>query len=481
MPAPPEFFPQRDALGIDGQRAAVFVYQEDRASRVRQVLQEFQVQSSDDYIRRGCELVAVRSIPMSGFATSYPAVRFVEGLQDLTELRAALGLSESLAPVTYGPFCFLIDPDGSVRVATDAVRASAVWGELTRALHEVTFAPGEADGEQPALSFAEDEAMRQAAWLENAEWAKVLEQNEELRQPSRWWLDGILDSPKDGSKYLSASQQPLLPSWTEEALKDDPVKARIARDAPAWYVQKMMALEASASEYDEPTSFFELWARGVPDAIANVPALPPDPAEAAARERLERMESALAALQADGTAAALLEPLRQQVADLKAEQQQRLAQRQQAAAVEAVAPLAPTVSDADVAMTLERAGMLALGLRRSGTSTRSRQRLRLLRELEATVAELEADGYRNEQVLRPLKEQVAAAYASAPADVRAAAEAAAARSGADDDDDDDEAPLTAREVLATFGERAIENLGAAAERIDIDLTKWRLGFKDKRP
>jgi hypothetical protein len=105
----------------------------------------------------------------------------------------------------------------------------------------------------------------------------------------------------------------------------------------------------------------------------------------------------------------------------------------------------------------------------------------LLRELEATVAELEADGYRNEQVLRPLKEQVAAAYASAPADVRAAAEAAAARSGADDDDDDDEAPLTAREVLATFGERAIENLGAAAERIDIDLTKWRLGFKDKRP
>ena len=61
-----------------------------------------------------------------------------------------------------------------------------------------------------------------------------------------------------------------------------------------------------------------------------------------------------------------------------------------------------------------RAEMLALGLSRSATSSQSTRRLRLLRELEASVRELEGDGFREAAVLSKLKAQIKESYASAP-------------------------------------------------------------------
>ena len=107
--------------------------------------------------------------------------------------------------------------------------------------------------------------------------------------------------------------------------------------------------------------------------------------------------------------------------------------------------------------------MLALALERSGTSVESRRRLRLLRELEATVAELEDEGYKNEDVMGPLRAAVAAGWETAPPDAVAEARADA-RAGK-------EKPLSAEDVR--------EMLGDALGRLDIDLSKWRFRIKDE--
>ena len=136
MAEPPATFPQRDELGIDGCRSVVVVYREDTANRVRQTLAEFE-RTAEDYASRGCILVALRATPLAGFEDRFPAFQFKKGLERLTKLRAALGLSDSLEAVQFGPRVYLVDPDGSIRVMSDEIRSSSIWGEVTRALHEV--------------------------------------------------------------------------------------------------------------------------------------------------------------------------------------------------------------------------------------------------------------------------------------------------------------------------------------------------------
>ena len=63
---------------------------------------------------------------------------------------------------------------------------------------------------------------------------------------------------------------------------------------------------------------------------------------------------------------------------------------------------------------LQRAEMLALGLSRSATSKQNTRRVRLLRELEASVQELEAEGFSDRAKLKELKEQIKTSYATAP-------------------------------------------------------------------
>ena len=115
--------------------------------------------------------------------------------------------------------------------------------------------------------------------------------------------------------------------------------------------------------------------------------------------------------------------------------------------------------------------MLALGLSRSGTSSQSTRRLRLLRELEESVKELVADGFDDQTVLAPLRAQVAASYASAPPEFVAAAKAAAAAEAG--------VPrLSFDEIVAEIAGLAgavRDNMG----RVTVDPAKWSLRFGSK--
>jgi hypothetical protein len=117
----------------------------------------------------------------------------------------------------------------------------------------------------------------------------------------------------------------------------------------------------------------------------------------------------------------------------------------------------------NVVQALERAALLATALSRSGTDPKSGRRLRVLRELEATVAELEGEGYKNEDVLAPLRKQVAAGWATAPPDAVAAARAK------------DAPPLTPEDMTSMLGDAFKKGVG----RIDLDLAKWRFRIKDE--
>ena len=118
--------------------------------------------------------------------------------------------------------------------------------------------------------------------------------------------------------------------------------------------------------------------------------------------------------------------------------------------------------------TLERANLLALGLSRSSTSTDTRRRLRLLRELEATVEEILADGCPPDaDVLKPLKERIEMAWATAPVEERTKreAEVAAARAFAEGDGGE---LLSYEEFAAAMADLVPE--------VDFDLSRWRLTF-----
>ena len=428
MAEPPATFPQRDELGIDGCRSVVVVYREDTANRVRQTLAEFE-RTAEDYASRGCILVALRATPLAGFEDRFPAFQFKKGLERLTKLRAALGLSDSLEAVQFGPRVYLVDPDGSIRVMSDEIRSSSIWGEVTRALHEVTWTPAELDeqqkeAEEERLTFQEDEARRQSAYKRDADWADKISKDESLQQPTRWWFDGIMDSPGSGY-YLTGSEQPLLPASGGNR-KDDRASAQIESEAPEWYKEKMRRLDAKAADEDAsnmPSSFLELWT---------------NEAEKAKQARLD--------------AAAANKALPKGVTS-----------RPGWTPPEPPAAAQKLPDEMNVVQALERAALLATALSRSGTDPKSGRRLRVLRELEATVAELEGEGYKNEDVLAPLRKQVAAGWATAPPDAVAAARAK------------DAPPLTPEDMTSMLGDAFKKGVG----RIDLDLAKWRFRIKDE--
>ena len=92
----------------------------------------------------------------------------------------------------------------------------------------------------------------------------------------------------------------------------------------------------------------------------------------------------------------------------------------QGAAQGAAAEAGEGASAGEAASALVRAEMLALGLRRSSSGGLNTRRLRLLRELELAVGELEADGFAraNAEAMAPLRAQLKESYAAAPPEVR---------------------------------------------------------------
>ena len=270
-------FPSREVIGIDGRRAVVLVYSEDDVARVDEVLGLFD-DSGDDYAQRGCRIVALRSKTKPDHVADFPSIVFRDGLEGLDEVREELELTD-LSAVLYRPRAYLVDPDGSVRAESAAVRATTIWSEITRALHAVTVAPGAPSALEAAKpTFQEDEAQRQASYSKNAAWAEVLEKDESLRQPTRGWFDG-LGEVNDGTGYLAAGEidQPLLPAAGAQKLtSEDGV------EAPEWYAQAKARADAKVIE-DERKYGKKMLAAGPSASSTNRPEVCTEPPRRLAR------------------------------------------------------------------------------------------------------------------------------------------------------------------------------------------------------
>jgi hypothetical protein len=435
--SPQLYFPQRDQVGCDGQRACIIVYNDDRTKAAQAVLAEF-TKSVEDYAQRGFALVAVRAEADPKVERNFPHIRFYGGLEELGELRAALGLQGSLSAVEYNPRAYLVDPDGAVRLVSDSVRATSMWGEVTRALHAEVVLPSEAREAaaralQAADNFKADELSRQADFKEAAEWAQILKEDESLQMPSRWWLDGMFDGP--GGKYLSASQQKLL---NEAGVK--PVVSAEGVVAPEWFAEAKA--RAEAKQKDEELQ------------VAELPSGP-----GPAKQLVDAIFGGGGSGDGDGD--------RKEAVDAAA-----------AAKAAAKAAAAAKTGDGDdkgpppSQSVLERARLLALGLRQSGTSKESGRRLRLLRELEATVAELEEEGCRDDEILSPLKEVVATSWANAPAEALEEAEAAARSASR-------QTPASVDEQVKQLTDDLVEALGDLVPVLDVDFSKWKWSVRSK--
>ena len=431
----PLFIPQRETFGCDGQRAVILIFVNDQANRVQSALKLFEA-SSDDYSRRGCKLVALRSRPDPRSESRYPSFSFQEGLEEKAELRAALGL-EDLQPVFYGPRAYLVEPNGNVCQMSEGVRMDAIWTEITQALHAMTEDPGapkERSAEEVLAEFEADQAQRVQAYKEGADWARVLEEDESLRQPTRWWLDGIGDGPSGGPKYLSASERKMLPEAGVPRLS-----SKDGVQAPEWYALAKQRAEAKQSAQVRSSSSGS--GQGGQGASSN------DQPASGYPFGMDPRKSSPAAAFLDG-----------------------LMGKNPAGGATPPPPPPDAAQAAQAAYTLpsdstmERANLLALGLSRSAPTADSRRRLRLLRELEETVAEIEAEGCPPDaEILQPLKARIAAAWGSAPPEAiakRQAEEAAAVR---------------AEENGGRFTyEDFVEVLSDAVPDVELDLAKWRL-------
>jgi len=153
----------------------------------------------------------------------------------------------------------------------------------------------------------------------------------------------------------------------------------------------------------------------------------------------------------------------------------------EAARADEVAAAAAPASDGFDSV-LERVGLLSLGLSRSGTSTESPRRLRLLGQLESSVAELEQSGFSDDELLGAWNAQIEAAWASVPPEALAARQARSM-------------VAAERDKKKNLFERAGDMLGNAAEanlnevldaigdslptEVDFDVAKWRLRLKKK--
>ena len=426
-------FPNPEAIGAGGRLCAVVFYARDGVSKVEALLRAFQ-NTADDYAELECSLVAVRSVesvegfkPMdksADYAQWFPSFEFVNGLEGLADAQAAI--SSDLPKLVQNPRVVLLDPDSKVLALASDTRVNGLHGDITRALKAATSSEAPADGRSPGDKFEEDQRRRQEAYGEHKDWAEILCDNPELRQPTRYWFDGLYDGPaKEGDLLEAAAQQNLLSGAEQRKLSGSggeggeverielPELKSTTKDgrevkAPDWYVYAKAKAEIKQAREKEE------WDGHAPAGTAGPFPLGPEGRE------LEPMKKALGASGIGGQK--LLEGL-QTFANVMRDFD-NLAASLPGDAPAAGAPAAPGGAPARPAprepskSTLARAQLLSLGLSRSGTSSGSTRRLRLLRELEASVDELEQEGLRDQTVLGPLKRQVAESWASAPADAR---------------------------------------------------------------
>jgi len=228
----------------------------------------------------------------------------------------------------------------------------------------------------------------------------------------------------------------------------------------------------------------------------------PRPPVSEATERLARLEGMLTELSNDGYAEATLSPLREEMRSLQEAFAGARAEAEEAegwlgtAAAEAAVAAESTAAAADSAEAtvedssapggsgfesiLERVGMLSLALSRSGTRQDSPRRIRLLQQLEASVEELQAEGFDDAELLEAWNAQVRVAWASVPPEVLAQEAMRRAQEKAEGSSFleragqaiGDAADLSLGDVLESIGE-------SLPAEVDFDVAKWRLRLTRK--
>ena len=451
-PAPPpvrvpkalEKFPFPEALGIAGQRCAVIFYAYDGPTKLAALLETFEDEAAE-FAACGCALVAARRVVRTDSADErkaaeyeerFPTFNFVDGL-DVVGPRCAVAsptLARGLGGASwfdidralyYEPLVVLLDPDGGMRsvLSHRGLSASGLLGQTLRALHEAVPRAGE------RISAAEAEANRQALYKENVEWAEVLKEDESLRQPTRYWFDGVLSGRGDDTPLLRGVDAAALPGAIdrylegggeaddgvggEEEEEAEPLVSKDGVQAPAWYATAKRTAERK-QEAERA-----LWNGTAPSAAAGPLPLGPAGARLKPLEGYTRKALREASAQQRAIAQAFF---REWGGEWGGDALRALTGGDGGGGASGTpdvggSPAGASPSPPRSAATesaLLRAQMLALGLSRSATSTASTRRLRLLRELEASVSELVADGFDDRATLGELKAQIKESYASAP-------------------------------------------------------------------
>ena len=478
-------FPNPAALGVEGQRCLIIFYAYDGIPKAETLLEAFEDEAKE-FNACGCALVAMRRGEMDEgdarkareYQERFPSINLVGGLErdEFAETRRAVGVGanwflESFRTLYNDPVATLLDPDGNMRAVLShkGLSAANVLGNVMRELH-VAVPP--AAGTK--ISAAEREATRQSLYNENAQWADVLKEDETLRQPTRFWFDmtpreeerPLLAGVKVGA--LPAAIDAFLADGSEADAEED--EALISKDgvrAPAWYAKA----KRSAESRQEAERL--LWNGTAPSASAGPLPLGPagrrlEPLQGAARKALKEVREdekvraflvqfgieewrAIGAGDGAGRAAAGGLPT--------------------SGGVLASAEMSVETSEATRSALL-RAQMLALGLQRSSTSTLSTRRLRLLREFEASVKELQAEGFNNRAALDAFKEQLRSSYASAPPEFLEGVRRA--------DPFNTALPrLTPEEIVAEFGKLA--EIGAEKLRTALEKGVAAPDFDSLRP
>ena len=185
-PSPPPseapLLPSPEELGVDGQLCALVFYAEDGNNpKLEELLDAFEDEAAE-LAACGCALVGVRKAEETEKACGkeaeykerFPSFNFVGGLEKLVEQRVALGLPREWGVLEerelyYDPVVVLLTAEGRMQytVSHAGLRAPYMVGNLMRELHGLV-----PTGAQQ-LSRAEEEAVRVAAYDENAAWAKA--------------------------------------------------------------------------------------------------------------------------------------------------------------------------------------------------------------------------------------------------------------------------------------------------------------------
>ena len=185
-------FPEPDKIGIADQRCIVVFYAYDGIPIAETLLENFEDEAKE-IAACGCALVAVRQVRDDGdrrrvdeeYAERFPSINFVAGLDDeLTSMRTQLGVDadwkEAVRSCTTSRLSCGRPRRRHARPAVaPGLRAPDIVGNVMRELHIAVPRP------DANISFAERMATRVSLHNDNIEWAKILEAQPELRQPTR--------------------------------------------------------------------------------------------------------------------------------------------------------------------------------------------------------------------------------------------------------------------------------------------------------